>query len=84
MARQRKRRTPPTPAQRRRMMAIGALLVAFACFTVLYEAVAYEGGRWLNLIVACVILFFVFILPIIFAVRSARSAQHTGAVGRRP
>ncbi len=80
MARQRKRRTPPTPTQRRRMMVIGALLVAFACFTVLYEAVAYEGGRWLNLIVACVILFFVFILPIIFALRSAR---RTGAVGSR-
>ncbi len=72
MARQRKRRTPPTPAQRRRMMVIGALLVAFACFTVLYEAVAYEGGRWLNLIIACVILFLVFILPIIFAVSGSR------------
>jgi len=77
MARQRKRRTPPTPAQRRRMMVIGALLVAFACFTVLYEAVAYEGGRWLNLIIAAVILFLVFILPLIFALRSARSAQRT-------
>ncbi len=80
MARQRKPRTPPTPAQRRRMMVIGALLVAFACFTVLYEAVAYEGGRWLNLIIAAAILFLVFILPIIFALRSAR---RTPVVGNR-
>lgn len=81
MARKRKRRTPPTPAQRRRYVIVGAALVAFACFAVLFEAVFYEGGRLANLIVASVIVFIVFILPIILAVRGARKRVATGGVG---
>lgn len=72
MARQRRRRTPPTPAQRRRAIVIGAVLVAFACFAVLFEAIVNESGRLLNLIVAVVILLIVFILPIVFALRAQR------------
>ncbi len=68
----RKNRTPPTPAQRRRMMIVGALLVAFACFTVLYEVVVYEAQRPIAFVVALLMLFLVFILPIILSVRSAR------------
>jgi uncharacterized membrane protein len=72
MARTRKRRAPATPAQRRRMIIIGALLVAFACFTMLYETVIYEGGRLLALVIVLAVLFCVFILPIIGTVRAAR------------
>ncbi len=72
MARTRKRRTPPTPAQRRRMIIIGALLVAFACFTMLYEVVAYEGGNPLALGIVVVILLLVFILPIASTLRATR------------
>lgn len=83
MARRRKNRTPPTPAQRRRMMIIGALLVAFACFTVLYEVIVYEGQRPIAFIIASLLLFLVFILPIILSVRSARRkrALHGGSSG---
>ncbi len=72
MARKRARRAPPTPAQRRRMMIIGALLIAFACFTAIYETVAYEGGRLLALVIVLAVLFCVFILPIIGTLRAAR------------
>ncbi len=72
MARKRRKRTPPTPEKRRQAIIIGSALVAIACFAVLFEAVVNESGRLLNLIVAAVILFIVFILPIIFALRAQR------------
>jgi len=76
MARKRRKRTPPTPQKRRQAIIIGAVLVAIACFAVLFEAVVNESGRLLNLIVATIVLLIVFILPIVFALR----AQHRGTV----
>jgi len=79
MARQRKKRTPPTPAARRRMIIIGALLVALACFAVLYEALAYEGGNVLTLLIVSTVLFLVFILPIVGTLRATRRKAPTPA-----
>ena len=58
-------------------MVIGAALVFFACFVVLYEAIVWEGSNPLAIAVVALVLFLVFILPIISAVRR----QATG--GRR-
>ncbi len=75
MARRRTHRPPPTPTQRRRMMIAGAVLVAFACFAVFYEAVLWEGGNLLALAVVALVLFIAFILPIIGSVRHARRGR---------
>ncbi len=75
MARQRKQHTPPTPAQRRRMIVIGGLLVFLACFATIFETIVNEGGNLLALLIVCVVLFLVFILPIITMVRQTRTTH---------
>ena len=72
MARRRANRTPPTPAQRRRLMVIGAVLVFFACFVVMYEVIVWESSNPLAIAVVALVLFLAFILPIVNAVRHAR------------
>ncbi len=54
------------------MIIIGALLVAFACFTMIYETLAWESDRLVPLLIVLTILFLVFILPIISTVRATR------------
>ena len=59
-------------------MVIGAALVFFACFVVLYEAIVWEGSNPLAIAVVALVLFLVFILPIINAVRHARRRRTLG------
>ena len=56
-------------------MVIGAALVFFACFVVLYEAIVWEGSNPLAIAVVALVLFLVFILPIINSVRHARRSR---------
>ena len=50
-------------------MVIGAALVFFACFVVMYEAIVWESSNPLAIAVVALVLFLVFILPIINSVR---------------
>jgi hypothetical protein len=56
-------------------MFIGAALIFFACFAVIYETVAWEGGNLLALGAAVMVLFLVFILPILASLWSARRSR---------
>jgi cell division protein FtsW (lipid II flippase) len=78
MARRRANRTPPTPAHRKRLMVIGAALVFFACFVVMYEAIVWESSNPLAIAVVALVLFLVFILPVINSVRHARRRKNLG------
>jgi len=60
-------------------MVIGAALVFFACFVVLYEAIVWEGSNPLAIAVVALVLFLVFILPVINSVRRARRSRNLGA-----
>ena len=75
MARQRGRRTPPTPAQRRSMLIAGAVLVFAACFIVIYETLTWENGNILALVIVALILFMVFVLPVITSLRHPRRGR---------
>lgn len=61
------------------MIAIGAGLVLFACVVMLYEATVWESGSPLTLVVVALVLFLVFILPIIGSLRHARRVRRIRA-----
>lgn len=84
MARRRENRAPPTPAQRRRMILIGALLVFAACFVVMFEVVVNERLSLLFVIIAALVLFLVFILPIITSLRHAQRMRHRTMTRQAP
>ena len=75
MARRRSNRLPPTPAQRRRMIAIGAALVFLACFIVMYEVIVNERLSPLYVAIAALVLFLMFGVPIIGSLRHARRGR---------
>ena len=56
-------------------MVIGAALVFFACFVVMYEAIVWESSNPLAIAMVALVLFLVFILPIINSVRRARRSR---------
>ena len=60
-------------------MVIGAALVFFACFVVMYEAIVWESSNPLAIAVVALVLFLVFILPIINSVRHARRRRSLAA-----
>ena len=60
-------------------MVIGAALVFFACFVVMYEAIVWESSNPLAIAVVALVLFLMFILPIINSVRHARRRRSLGA-----
>lgn len=57
------------------MMIIGAALVFVACFVVIFDTLSWEQGNFLALAAAVLVLFLVFILPIIGSVRHARRGR---------
>jgi cell division protein FtsW (lipid II flippase) len=59
-------------------MVIGAALVVFACVVVMYEAIVWESSNPLAIAVVALVLFLVFILPIITSARHARRRRNLG------
>ena len=57
------------------MIVIGALLVFAACFVVMYEVVVNERLSLPFVTIAALVLFLVFILPIITTLRHAQRVR---------
>ena len=63
------------------MIAIGAILVFAACFTVMFEVVVNERQSLLFVTVAALVLFLLFILPIVTSLRHAQRLRRSRTSG---
>ena len=63
------------------MIVIGALLVFAACFVVMFEVVVNERQSLLFVTVAALVLFLVFILPIVTTLRHTQRVRRSRTSG---
>lgn len=63
------------------MIVIGALLVFAACFVVMFEVVVNERQSLLFATVAALVLFLVFILPIVTTLRHTQRVRRSRISG---
>lgn len=63
------------------MIVIGVLLVFAACFTVMFEVVVNERQSLLFVTVAALVLFLVFILPIVTTLRHTQRVRRSRISG---